>query len=186
MPGKLSGPPWFRRVAIRTALALAIIEIALFVVAWRFGVLVEPRGSRAMRDFVVLGTMITLQAMGVVSIAWGLVALSQTELEWDDHVRLEHPWRSWVGDWHDLRRVWWRNGWLAIEVDGEWRRWYVRVPDVSVDGVTALRSVLPPGVWLEGAALRAYLFSLVLPRLLAGIGIAGLLFVALTAYLRSF
>ncbi len=186
MSDTLAASPAFRRLALTVAAALAVLETGLFAAVWRLGLLVEPAGNpHAARAFVLLGTVLTLQAMAVVGVAWTIVALSRTELAWDEHVRLEHPWRSWFGDWRDVRRVWWRNGWLAIEVDGEWRRWYVRVPDLSVDGVSALRSALPPGVWLEGAALRAHYLKSVLPLLLAAVGLGGLLVVAVTAYLRG-
>jgi hypothetical protein len=165
---------------------VAIVEVGLFGAVWRMGALADPgANARAARAFVLLGTMLTLQAMAVIGMAWTVVALSRTELAWDDHVRLEHPWREWFGDWPDLRRVWWRNGWLAVEVHGEWRRWYVRVPDVSADGVTALRSMLPPGVWLEGAELRAYYLRSVVPMLLAAVGVGGLVVVVTMACLKS-
>lgn len=186
MSDTLAAPPAFRRLALTMATALAVVEMGLFAAVWRLGVLVEPDANpHAARAFVLVGTVLTLQAMAVVGLAWTLVALSRTELEWDEHVRLEHPWRSWVGDWPDVQRVWWRNGWLAIEVDGEWRRWYVRVPDASDDRISALRSALPPGVWLEGAELRAHYVKRAVPLLLAAVGLGGLLIVAVTAYLRG-
>ncbi len=186
MTRSLSAPPAFRRVALALATVLAIVEVGLFAAVWRMGVLADPGANpHAARAFVLLGTMLTLQAMAVIGIAWTVVALSWTELAWDDHVRLEHPWREWFGDWSDLQRVWWRNGWLAVEIHGEWRRWYVRVPDASADAVTALRSMLPHGVWLDGAELRAYYLRSVVPMLLAAIGLGGLLVIAMTAYLRS-
>ena len=46
-------------------------------------------------------------------------------------------------------------------------------------------SMLPPGVWLEGAELRAYYLRRVVPMLLAAVGVGGLLIVAMTAYLRA-
>lgn len=186
MSHSLAAPPAFRRFALAFAVALAMLEIGVFIGGWQLGVLVDPGANpRAARAFVVLGTALTLQAMAVIGIAWTIVALSRTELEWGDHVRLEHPWRQWLGDWKDVRRAWWRNGWLAIEVDGEWRRWYVRVPDVSVDAVTVLRSRLPPGVWLEGAGLRAHYLRRVLPPLLAAVGIGGLVILAVMSCLRA-
>jgi hypothetical protein len=186
MTGSLSAPPAFRRAALAFATVLAIAEVGLFVAVWRMGVLADPgANARAARAFVLLGTMLTLQAMAVTGIAWTVVALSRSELAWDDRVRLEHPWRQWSGDWPDLQRVWWRNGWLAIEIHGAWRRWYVRVPDGSVDGVTALRSMLPPGVWLEGAELRAYYLRSIVPTVVAAIGVGGLLVIAMTACLKA-
>lgn len=185
MTCSLSAPAAFRRVVLTVATVLAIAEVGLFGAVWRMGILADPGAdARAVRAFVLAGTMLTLQAMAAIAIAWTIVALSRTELEWDDHVRLEHPWRQWSGGWPDVRRVWWRNGWLAIEIHGEWRRWYVRVPDASAEGITALRSMLPPGVWLDGAELRSYYLRRVVPIFLAGIGIGGLLVIAITAYLR--
>jgi hypothetical protein len=61
----------------------------------------------------------------------------------------------------------------------------VRVPHASGDDVTALRSMLESGVWLEGAELRAYYLRRVVPMLLAAVGVGGLLIVAMTAYLRA-
>jgi hypothetical protein len=185
MTRSLSAPPAFRRVALAFATALAAVEVGLFAAVCRMGVLADPGANpHAARAFVLFGTMLTLQAMAVIGIAWTVVALSRTELAWDDHLRLEHPWREWFGDWADLQRVWWRNGWLAVEVRGEWRRWYVRVPDASGDDVTVLRSMLPPGVWLDGAELRAYYLRRVVPTLLAAIGVGGLLILAMMTYLR--
>jgi hypothetical protein len=185
-PRVLSAPPSFQRGALGVAIGLAIAEVVLFVSVWRLGVLIDPGGNTSSaRTFVVLGTALTLQAMIVVGIAWTLVALSRTKLEWDDHVRLDHPWREWSGDWSDLQRAWWKNGWLALEVAGQWRRWYVRVPDASAPELQGLRAALPSGVWLEGAELRAYYFGRVLPVLLGAIGIGGLIVIAVTAYLRS-
>jgi hypothetical protein len=187
MPRSLSAPPGFRRLALAVATALAIVEAGLFAAASRIGALADPGANpHAVKAFVLLGTAFTLQAMAAIGIAWTVVALSRTELEWDDHVRLEHPWRQWSGDWPDLQRVWWRNGWLAIEIEGQWRRWYVRVPDVSADAVTALKDRLPPGVWLAGAELRAYYLRSIVPMLLAAIGVGGLAVVVLMAYLRAF
>jgi hypothetical protein len=186
MSGKLAAPLSYRRIAIGVALVLALAEIGLFAMAWRFGILADPGPSpRAAKAFVVFGTLLTLQAMWVVGIAWAIVAISRTELEWDGHLRLEHPWRSWSGDWTELRRVWWQKGWLALEVDGAWRRWYVRVPDDSAADLTAFRSALPSGVWLEGATLRAYLLRRVLPMILAAAVICWMLLLAVPAILRS-
>jgi hypothetical protein len=94
-PRVLSAPPSFQRAALGVAIGLAIAEVVLFVSVWRLGVLIDPgaNGSAA-QAFVLLGTGLTLQAMIVVGVAWTIVALSRTELEWSDHVRLEHPWRS--------------------------------------------------------------------------------------------
>jgi hypothetical protein len=182
----LSAPSSFRRLALVVALGLAAAEIVLFTSMWQLKVLIDPGADpRAIRVFVVLGTVLTIQAMIVVGIAWMFVALSRTELSWNDRIRLEHPWRRWSGEWTDLHRIWWRKGWLALEVRGQWRRWYVRVPDAAAEGVMSLRSQLPPGVWLEGTELRAYYLRTVVPVLLAGIGAGGLALVALTAYLRS-
>jgi hypothetical protein len=187
MTCSLSAPPAFRRGVLTVATVLAIAEVGLFAAVWRVGILADPGAdARAVRAFVLAGTLLTLQAMAAIGIAWTIVALSRTELEWDDHVRLEHPWRQWSGDWPDVRRVWWRNGWLAIEIHGEWRRWYVRVPDASAEGITDLRSMLSPGVWLDGAELRSHYLRRVVPIFLAAIGIGGLLVLAITAYLRVF
>jgi hypothetical protein len=186
MTHTLKAPPRFRQMATIFALVLALVELGLFVSAWRLGALVDPGASpRAARAFVVFGTLLTVQAMAVVGIGWTIVALSRTEIRWDDQVWLEHPWRQWSGGWQEIARVWWRTGWLAIEVDGQRRRWYVRVPSADVDEVSALRAALPPGVWLEGDALRSYYLRSVVPILLAAIGLGGLLVIAVTAYLRS-
>jgi hypothetical protein len=80
--------------------------------------------------------------MGVVGIAWTIVAVSRTELEWGDRVRLEHPWRSWSGEWSQIDRAWWRGGWLVVKVRGQWRRWYVRVPRVDAPELTAFQNSL--------------------------------------------
>jgi hypothetical protein len=182
----LTAPSSFRRLALVVALGLAAAQIALFSSMWRLRVLIEPGSDpRAVRVFVVLGTALTLQAMIVVGFAWMFVALSRTELTWNDRVRLEHPWRRWSGEWTDVRRIWWRSGWLAIEVRGHWRRWYIRVPDENAGDVMALRTVAPPQVWLRGDALRAYYFRSVLPVQLGALGVAGLLLVAALQYLRS-
>jgi hypothetical protein len=181
----LRAPASFRRLALAFAIVLALAEIGLFAAAWRLGILIEPAANpRAARLFVVVGSLLTLQAMLIVGIAWTLVALSRAELDADDRVRLEHPWRRWSGAWSEIDRAWWRAGWLAVEVRGEWRRWYVRVPDADAPGLGAVRAALPAGAWLEGPALREYYVRRVVPVFLGAIGVGGLLLLAGLSYLR--
>lgn len=143
MQGRLTAPPSFRRLASALAGALVVAEIVLFALAWRLGTLLEPADPPAARAFVVFGTVLTLQAMGVVGAAWLIVAVSRTVLDWDDHgVRLEHPWRQWSGDWMDVNRLAWRAGWLVVTVRGQWRRWYVRVPDADAPDLMTVREAI--------------------------------------------
>jgi hypothetical protein len=65
-----------------------------------------------------------------------------------------------------------------------WRRWYVRVPDSTDDGLAAFRAAMPSGVWLEGSDLRTYHLRRVLPVLPAAIGFGGLMIVAALWMLR--
>jgi hypothetical protein len=182
----LMAPCSFRRLALVLALVLALAEAALFVCAWRLGVLVEPGGgSRRALTFVLFGSALTLQATVVVGLAWTLVALSRTELVASDGVTIEHPWRRWTGTWSEIRRAWWQRGWLVIEVRGRWRRWYVRVADPLDASMAAFRLRLEPDAWLEGAALRAYLLWTVLPVVLGAIGTGGLALLAALHWLPT-
>ena len=98
---RIAAPHAFRRFALQVALGLALAESALFFFVWRLGVLVEPAaGRQPALAFVLLGSVLTLQAMVVVGIAWAVVAISRTTVDADETgLTLEHPWRRWHGDW---------------------------------------------------------------------------------------
>ncbi len=123
-----------------------------------------------------LGSAVTLQAMGVVGVAWVVVAMSRTVLRHDvTGVSLEHPWRRWHGAWHDVTHAWTQNGWLVLQVGGQWRRWYVRAGGEQAESLARVRAELPPGAWLEGSAKQLHLARTTLPILLAATGVAGLI-----------
>lgn len=180
----LEAPPSFRRLTLGVALLAASLEIGVFVVVWRLGLMVDPgEDRRAAIAFLMLGTVLTLQAMAVMGIGWVLVAMARTSLRWyEDQVELEHPWRSWHGTWPDIRRAWRHSGWLVLEVQGEWRRWYVRVTG-SDAALAVLRAELPSGTWLEGSAKHVHLVRNVLPIVLAATGIGGLALVGVLHYI---
>lgn len=173
---ELRAPPAFRRGVLLTACVVVALEVALFALLWRIGMLADPGGEREVAlAFVALGTAVTLQAMAVVGVLWVLVAMAWTTLrangvEWS----LEHPWRSWQGAPREVARAWRQGGWLVLEVDGHWRRWYVRAGRGAEASVHALCSQLPDTAWLDARAARAYLTRTVLPVVLAAVGIAGL------------
>ena len=183
---RFAAPVAFRRFALLLALILALAQCALFGFLWRLGVLVEPTGNpRAALGFVVLGSALTLQAMAVVGVAWTVVAMSRTTAEGDDEsLTLEHPWRRWHGGWPAVRHAWQHNGWLTVEVDGQWRRWYIRLAPTDDHTLVALRERLAAGAWLEGPALRAHYLRSVLSILLAAVGLGGLLLVIVLRYLN--
>lgn len=176
---RIAAPHSFRRLALQIALGLAITESALFFFVWRLEMLVEPAaGRQSALAFILLGSVVTLQAMVVVGIAWAMVAVSRTTVDADEiGLTLEHPWRRWHGDWQTVRHVWRRGGWLTFELSGLWRRWYVRVGADDDGAVARVRQLLPDGAWLEGPALRAHYVRSVLPILLGATGLSGLLLV---------
>ena len=139
------------------SLALAVLEVGLFGMLWRVGSLVDPGGDReAALLFVALGSVVTLQAMAVVGVAWVIVAVSRTVLHHDvTGVTLEHPWRRWHGQWPDVTQAWTKKGWLVLRVRGQWRRWYVRVGSEQADSLARVRAELGGGVWREGSAGRS-------------------------------
>ena len=125
----LGATPAFRRGVLVVALVLVVLEIGLFAVLWRLGVLIDPGAdSGAAATFVALGTVLTLQAMAVVGVVWLMVALAWTTLR-SDIVgwSLDHPWRSWHGSPADVASVKRNGGWLVVKVHGHRRRWYVRI-----------------------------------------------------------
>ena len=150
----LQASPSFRRGVLVASLAVALVEVALFAWLWRVGSLVDPGADpQAALAFVALGSALTLQAMGVVGVAWVVVARSWTVLRHDETgISLEHPWRRWHGRWHDVTRAWARNGWLVLRVRGQWRRWYVRAGVDQADALARVRAELPPGAWHERSA----------------------------------
>ncbi len=187
MAPSLQAAPAFRRNVLWLALALAAAETALFMMVWRLGLLLDPGADRrAALHFVLLGSALTLQAMGVVAAAWTLVAVSRTTLELDeDRLVLEHPWRRWSGGYSAVRHAWLRGGWLTIEIAGAMRRWYVRAPADSGPAVDALRAALAPGAWLEGPQLTRHVLSRVLPLMLGAIGLGGLALVLLLRHMQQ-
>ncbi len=179
MATRIQASPAFRRFALMAALVLPLLETGVFVFAWRLGLLLEPGADRrAALAFVALGSALTLQAMAVVGIAWTLMAWSRTTLAHEgDELSLEHPWREWRGRWSDVRHAWSHRGWLVLELHDHWRRWYVHTSGVDAEAVSDVRDQLPPGAWLQDAALRAHLARTVLPTLLAAVGAGGLVLI---------
>ena len=137
----LGASPAFRRGVLLAALAIAAIEVGLFATLWRIGALVEPAADpRASAAFVLLGTVVTLQAMVIVGVVWMMVALAWTTLRVDAlGWSLDHPWRSWQGSPADVARVTQSRGWLVVKLRGRRRRWYVRV--TAEDPATVARVV---------------------------------------------
>jgi hypothetical protein len=187
MTMRLEATPRFRQAVLLIALGLAMAEVALFALAWRLGALLEPEADpRAALASILLGSVLTAQAMAVVGLAWTLVAMSRTMLDFDaDRLALEHPWRRWTGRWRSVRRAWLHRGWLALELEGQFRRWYVRVPAEDEPTVADLGAHLPPGAWLEGAALRRHVLRRLLPVVVGGAVLGGLALAALLGYLRE-
>jgi len=173
----LQSSPSFRRGVLIASLVVATVEIALFVMLWRFGSLVDPGGDRnAALLFVALGSAVTLQAMGMVGVAWVVVAMSRTVLQQDvTGISLEHPWRRWHGRWSDVTHAWTQQGWLILQVRGHWRRWYVRVGDEQPESLARVRAELTAGAWLEGSARQRHLARTTLQVVLATTGVAGLI-----------
>jgi len=153
MTTTLQASPAFRRGVLIASLAIALVELGLFAWLWRLGRLVDPGADRnAALLFVVLGSAVTLQAMGVVGLAWVVVARSRTVLRHDETgVSLEHPWRRWHGRWQDVTRASTRHGWLVLRVRGQWRRWHVRADVDQADTLARVRAQLAPGAW-QGSA----------------------------------
>ena len=175
----LQASPGFRRGVLLASLGVALVEMGLFLVLWRLGTLVDPGADRrAALMFVAMGSAVTLQAMGVVGVAWVVVAVSRTTLLADiTGVSLEHPWRRWRGAWTDVRRAWQHNGWLVLQVRGQWRRWYVRAA-ADAPALALVRAQLRAGVWLEGPAKHKYLARTTLPLVL-GLTAAGVVLLLL-------
>jgi hypothetical protein len=173
----LQASPSFRRGVLIASLGAAVVEVGLFVMLWRVGTLVDPGGDRkAALLFVALGSVVTLQAMAVVGVAWAAVAISRTALHQDvTGVSLEHPWRRWHGQWPEIAHAWADRGWLVLHVRGQWRRWYVRVGGEHAESLARVRAALGTGAWLEGSARRRHLARTTLPILFATTGVAGLI-----------
>jgi hypothetical protein len=184
----LAASAGLRRAVLAAALLAAAVEVALFLLLWRLAAAVDLAADpRAALLVIALGSALTLQAMAVVGIAWVAVAMSRTVLVADSgHVSLEHPWRGWHGPYSAIARAWVQNGWLAIEVRGQWRRWYVRVAGAHPAALARIRGALEAGGWLEGRAMRAHLARTTLPIVLGATGVAGLLLVWVLAALDRF
>jgi hypothetical protein len=182
----LQSSPGFRRGVLLASLGVAIVEVGLFVMLWRIGGLDQGADRRAALLFVALGSAVTLQAMGVVGVAWVAVAVSRTALHADvTGVTLEHPWRRWHGPWSDISRAWQQNGWLVLQVRGHWRRWYVRAAGQEAVTLARVRAELPAGAWLDSSARRLHLARTTLPIILAATGVGGLILLcALSAWDR--
>jgi len=137
----LGASPAFRRGVLLAALAIATLEVGLFVTLWRVGVLVDPGADpRAAATFVLLGTIVTLQAMAVVGVVWVMVALAWTTLRSDAiGWSLDHPWRRWQGSPGEISSVTQSRGWLVVTLHGHRRRWFVRV---AADDPAAIARVL--------------------------------------------
>lgn len=185
MTRRIVAPTWVRQAALAAAIVLALLEIGLFVSAWRLGVLLDPGSDRrAALGFVALGTALTLQAMAIVGIAWMMVALSRTSLTMEpQEIALDHPWREWHGRWSEVRYAWVQRHWLVLHIEGQWRRWYVHTGG-NTDVISEVRAHVLPDAWLEGADLRRHLARTVLPLLLAGAGIGGLVLVSVLELLH--
>jgi len=123
---RIVAPHSFRRFALQISLGLALAESALFFFVWRLEMLVEPSaGRQSALAFILLGSVVTLQAMVVVGIAWAMVAVSRTTVDADEiGLTLEHPWRRWHGDWRTVRHAWRRGDWLTFELSGQWKQWH--------------------------------------------------------------
>jgi len=173
----LQASPAFRRGVLGASLTLAAGEIALFVMLWRLGQLVDPGADPgAGLLFISLGSALTLQAMAVVGIAWVMVAMSWTTLRDDvTGVSLDHPWRRWHGAWSEITHAWTQGGWLVLQVRGQWRRWYVRSTGDGGASLAHIRAALPAGAWLEGSAKQMHLARTTLPICLAAMGVGGLI-----------
>jgi hypothetical protein len=181
----LQSSPGFRRGVFLASLGVALVEVGLFVMLWRIGGLMDPGADRRTALlFVALGSAVTLQAMGVVGVAWVAVAMSQTALHADvTGVTLEHPWRRWHGGWADVSHAWQQNGWLVLQLRGHRRRWYVRVAGPEAVTLARLRAELPAGAWLDSSAKRLHLARTTLPIVLAATGVGGLILLcALSAW----
>lgn len=167
----------FRRGILLAAAVVVLLEMGVVFFLLRIGRFVDPGSDpRAAAAFVALGTAVTLQAMAVVGVLWVLVAMAWTTLR-SDAVgwSLEHPWRSWQGRPTEVARGWRHGGWLVLELDGHWRRWYVRAGrDRDATTLDALRGQLSEGAWLGAAEVRAHLTRTVLPVVLAAAGLGGL------------
>ena len=183
----LRSSPGFRRGVFLASLGVALIEVGLFVMLWRIGGLADPGADRrAALLFVALGSAVTLQAMGVVGVAWVAVAMSQTALHADvTGLTLEHPWRRWHGGWADVSHAWQQNGWLVLKVRGCWRRWHVRAAADAAPTLVLLRAQLPAGVWLEGPAKHRYMARTTLPLVLGVAGVGGVLLLLVLRKLGS-
>lgn len=167
MTTTLGADPAFRRNVLVAAAVVALLELAALGFVWRLSHRVDLADRRAVARFVMLGTVVTLQAMAVFGVSWIAVAISRTRLHHDvTGLTLDHPWRQWRGDWPDIRRAWQQNGWLVLQVREEWRRWYVRAAG-HPDALAAVRGQLSAGVWLEGPALRQHLARTTLPIVVA-------------------
>lgn len=177
-PMTLEAPHAFKRLILGLALGLIAVELALGALLWRLSATLDPGGdARAAAAFLLLGTVVTLQAMVAVGIAWTIVAISRTTLRHDPSgLTLEHPWRRWHGSSGSVRHAW-RNGpWLALEIEGHRRRWYVWARGQE-NRLAEVRAVLPAGAWLEGASRQRHLARTVLPPLLIAVGAGGLMVV---------
>lgn len=175
MTTTLQASPAFRRNVLLAALAVALLEVGLFVLLWRLGRLADPGGDRrAALLFIVLGSAMTLQAMAVVGLAWVAVAMSRTTLQAGvTGLTLDHPWRRWHGTMADVRHAWLHGQWLVLEVRGQWRRWYVRAGGGAGEALAQVRASLPAGAWLEGSARLMHLARTTLPLALAAAGAGG-------------
>ena len=185
-PLYLAAPESFKRIVLLGAMAAAVVEGLLFLVLRHLGTLSPPAGHHAaVIAYVLLGTVMTLQAMGVIGVAWVLVALSRTTLRADiTGVSLEHPWRQWHGQWNDVTRAWHHRGWLTLEISGSFRRWYVRAGAADAATLDRIERALPDA-WLDAAAARRHVLRTTLPFLLGAAGLAAVTLLWALRYLQG-
>lgn len=186
MTHRLEASAAFQRLALAFAIGLIVCEFAIFFLAWNLGMFVDPGADRRTAALLVLlGTVLTLQAMGVVGIGWLVVAVSRTTLDFGpEGLALEHPWRRWHGSWQDVSSAWHRRGWLSIYTARRLRGWHVRAAD-SEPLVAEFRKHLRPGSWLEGSELRAHLVKRIMPLWLAAAAFGLLVLWLMLLALRS-
>jgi len=197
-------PRAVQRATLVGALTLVAIQFLLGWAALRVWAMApEPATRDELALFVAFGTVLTLQGMLVLGLAWVLAATGRTELtatatgavpdpggtNVDPRgvlLHVQHPWREWIGPAAAVDEAWLDRGWLHLRPNGYWRTWHVRVRTGDRAHAERLASVLPRGVWLTPAQGRMrVLRRLLLPLLVAALGGVALL-AWLTRWLGTF
>lgn len=156
-------PASFRRATLAVAAVVVVIELTLFWIASHlvpFSTVDGAAHKNLLAVFVVFWTLLTLQAMGAVGLAWMLVALGRTRITvGEGRIRLEHPWRSWRGTGPEVVELYTSRGWLHLRTHRTLRTWHLRGGGRDTALRSALEAVVPPEAQLSARDARRLMIA---------------------------